>query len=92
MTNTEYNLDEARTVAEIIIKMNEYCSEYTVEQLVSEMLHIANTNYPEYSTEYGYVATMGFVVTVCKSFCGEHRYIKFSIDGWLISSYLAAQQ
>jgi hypothetical protein len=88
MTNTEYDLDEARGVAEIIIKINEYCSNYTVEQLVGHMIHIANTNYPEYSNTYGYVATMGFVVTVCKSFLGEQRYIKFSVDGFLIKDYI----
>jgi hypothetical protein len=88
MSNTEYNLDEAREVAEIIIKINEYCSEYTVDQMVNEMMYIANTHYPEYSNTYGYVATMGFVVTVCKSFLGEQRYIKFSVDGFLIRDYI----
>lgn len=89
MQKTRYNLDEARTVAEIVIKLNGYCSEYTVDKLVDYMLLMANENYPENSNRYGYVATMGFVVTVCKEFgTSENRYIKFSVDSFIIQDYI----
>jgi hypothetical protein len=82
MNSRKYNLDETRTVAQIVIKCNEYCSDFSVDKMIEHMLSIANSTYPEYKNECGYVATMGFVASVCND------YIKFSVDGWLIESYI----
>ena len=92
ISNTVYDPDQAASVARMVIKMNEYCDNYTEEQLINHMIMIANQTYPEYSNEFGYIATMGFVVTVCKYDNTDRRYLKFSVDGWLIESYFGKRE
>ena len=84
-----YDLNEFRDTAKVLIIINPYITDWSVDDLVENMIRTADSVFKELSQDMGYVAILGYMLTAYRSISNNGKLaIRSSVCTHTIAKHL----